>query len=303
MELIPVKIISNKKKELLCKPSWLKIKLPINTSRINNMKVIMRKNNINSVCEETSCPNIFECFNNGTATFIILGIVCTRRCPFCEIKHGRPMTVDINEPKKLAQTIFDMNLSYVVITSVNRDDLYDGGAQHFSNCIAAIRMKNKYIKIEILVPDFRNCMNRALNILKLIPPDIFNHNIESVPRIYHKVRPGANYIRSLKLLKHFKEMNPCITTKSGLIVGLGETNKEIIKVMYDLYYHGVTMLTIGQYLQPSKNHLPIKRYVSLSEFDNMKKKAIDIGFVNVACGPFIRSSYHAEFQAKRLEIK
>ncbi|AEW44399.1 lipoic acid synthetase (FeS enzyme) [Serratia symbiotica str. 'Cinara cedri'] len=301
--LIPIQIVDTAKKTLLSKPNWMKIKLPTDLTRVQHIKTIMRKNKLYSVCEEASCPNLFECFNHSTAAFMILGAICTRNCPFCNVTHGRPMTPDMNEPEKLAQTIADIGLCYVVITSVDRDDLRDGGAQHFADCITMIRDKNPCIKIEVLVPDFRGRMDCALTILTQTPPDIFNHNLESIPRIYRKVRPGASYELSLKLLESFKIANPLIPTKSGLMVGLGETNIEIFEVMHDLRRRGVTMLTIGQYLQPSHNHLPVQRYVSQLEFDNIKEKAKAMGFTNVSCGPFIRSSYHADLQAQGVEVK
>ncbi|WP_367680708.1 lipoyl synthase [Candidatus Fukatsuia anoeciicola] len=299
--LIPVKTFMTKQQAQLSKPEWLKIKLPTDSSRIQKIKAIMQKNGLYTVCQEASCPNLSECFNHGTATFMILGAICTRRCPFCDVSHGRPMVLNSNEPKKLAQTIKSMDLRYVVITSVNRDDLHDGGAQHFANCIVHIRASNPAIKIEILVPDFRGRMNLALDILTLTPPDIFNHNLENVPRIYRQVRPGANYKGSLKLLESFNIRHPKIPTKSGLMVGLGETNTEVIEVMHDLRCHGVTMLTLGQYLQPSRNHLPVQRYVSPDEFNQMKTQALAMGFTHAACGPFVRSSYHADLQAKDIE--
>ncbi|HGJ5875665.1 MAG TPA: lipoyl synthase [Arsenophonus sp.] len=301
--LIPVKTVTTDHIGILPKPEWMKIKLPADSSRIKEIKNAMRKNGLHSVCEEASCPNLTECFNHGTATFMILGAICTRRCPFCDVAHGRPNAPDPNEPVKLANTIKDMGLKYVVITSVDRDDLRDGGAQHFADSITAIREKNPNIKIETLVPDFRGRMDHALTILTTAPPDVFNHNLENVPRIYRQVRPGANYEWSLKLLAKFKEMHPAIPTKSGLIVGLGETNEEIVDVMRDLRRHGVTMLTLGQYLQPSRYHLSVKRYVSLKEFEEMKKEAIAMGFTHAACGPLVRSSYHADLQAKGVEIK
>lgn len=285
------------------KPSWLKIKLPADDTRIQQIKTTLRQKSLYSVCEEASCPNIAECFNSGTSTFLILGKICTRRCPFCDIAHGRPVTPDSNEPIKLAQSINEMKLRYVVITSVNRDDLRDGGAQHFTDCIRAIRSINYPIKIEILVPDFRGCLDRALNILKAAPPDVFNHNLENVPRLYQQVRPGANYNSSLKLLERFKTAHPELPTKSGLMVGLGETNEEIFEVIRDLRYHGVTMLTLGQYLPPSRYHLPVKRYMSKAEFADIKTTAIAMGFTHVACGPLVRSSYHADRQADGLEVK
>ncbi|GFN46057.1 lipoyl synthase [Candidatus Regiella insecticola] len=301
--LIPVKTVMSEPEPLLAKPDWLKIKLPVDSHRIQAIKAAMRKNGLHSVCEEASCPNLSECFNHGTATFMILGAICTRRCPFCDVAHGRPLAPDSNEPEKLAQTIKDMGLRYVVITSVDRDDLRDGGAQHFADCIAAIRAKNPGIKIETLVPDFRGRMDRALAILATAPPDVFNHNLENVPRIYRQVRPGATYEKSLKLLKAFKAAHPSIPTKSGLMVGLGETKAEIIEVMQDLRRHDVTMLTLGQYLQPSRHHLPVKRYVSPSEFDEMKEQATAMGFTHAACGPLVRSSYHADLQAKGVDVK
>lgn len=303
MALIPVKNVATEREALLRKPEWMKIKLPADSTRIQGIKAAMRKNGLHSVCEEASCPNLAECFNHGTATFMILGAICTRRCPFCDVAHGRPVAPDANEPVKLAQTIADMALRYVVITSVDRDDLRDGGAQHFADCITAIREKSPQIKIETLVPDFRGRMDRALDILTATPPDVFNHNLENVPRIYRQVRPGAVYNWSLKLLERFKEAHPEIPTKSGLMVGLGETNEEIIEVMRDLRRHGVTMLTLGQYLQPSRHHLPVQRYVSPDEFDEMKAEALAMGFTHAACGPFVRSSYHADLQAKGMEVK
>lgn len=302
IKLIP-KTMTVYRQDILRKPSWMKIKLPSNSIRIHGIKAAMRKNGLHSVCEEASCPNLAECFNHGTATFMILGAICTRRCPFCNIVHGRPITPDTNEPGKLAQTISDMRLRYVVVTSVDRDDLRDGGAQHFADCISAIRAKNPAIHIETLVPDFRGCMERALDIINAALPDVFNHNLENVPRLYHQVRPGADYNRSLKLLEYFKAANPNLPTKSGLMVGLGETNEEIIEVMHDLRHHGVTMLTLGQYLQPSRHHLPVKRYVSPQEFDEMKQKALAMGFTHAACGPFVRSSYYADLQVKGIEVK
>ncbi|CUX96769.1 Lipoyl synthase [Candidatus Doolittlea endobia] len=302
MAVIPIKAISVERQEILRKPSWIKIKLPADSTRIQNIKTAMRKNDLYSVCEEASCPNLGECFNRGTATFMILGTICTRRCPFCDVAHGRPITPDANEPVKLAQTIVDMKLRHVVITSVDRDDLRDGGAQHFVDCISAIRAKNPNIRIETLVPDFRGRTDRALKIINTAPPDIFNHNLENVPRLYRQVRPGADYHGSLKLLENFKTANPQLPTKSGLMVGLGETNAEIVDVMRDLRRHGVTMLTLGQYLQPSCHHLPVKRYVSPQEFDEMKQEALAMRFTHATCGPFVRSSYHADLQADGIEI-
>ncbi|MFC0309894.1 lipoyl synthase [Gallibacterium trehalosifermentans] len=300
--IIPVKNI-NPDQELLPKPEWMKIKLPANSEKILNIKKAMRKNGLNSVCEEASCPNLAECFHHGTATFMILGAICTRRCPFCDVAHGKPLPPDPEEPKKLAQTIKDMGLRYVVITSVDRDDLRDGGAGHFAECVKEIRALNPNIKIEILVPDFRGRIEVALEKLAQNPPDVFNHNLENIPRLYKEVRPGADYQWSLRLLREFKQMFPNIPTKSGLMVGLGETNEEILEVMQDLRSNGVTMLTLGQYLQPSRHHLPVARYVPPAEFDEFRNKAKEMGFEHAACGPFVRSSYHADLQAKGVEVK
>ncbi|MFC0322823.1 lipoyl synthase [Gallibacterium melopsittaci] len=300
--IIPVKNI-DPNQELLPKPEWMKIKLPASSEKILNIKKAMRKNGLNSVCEEASCPNLAECFHHGTATFMILGAICTRRCPFCDVAHGKPLPPDPEEPKKLAQTIKDMGLRYVVITSVDRDDLRDGGAGHFAECVKEIRALNPNIKIEILVPDFRGRIEVALEKLAQNPPDVFNHNLENIPRLYKEVRPGADYQWSLRLLREFKQMFPNIPTKSGLMVGLGETNEEILEVMQDLRSNGVTMLTLGQYLQPSRHHLPVARYVPPAEFDEFRSKAKEMGFEHAACGPFVRSSYHADLQAKGVEVK
>lgn len=292
-----IKINSNLNKNLK-KPNWIKIKIPTNLQKIKYTNNILRKNNLYTVCEEASCPNITECFHHGTATFMILGKICTRRCSFCNVNYGRPKNLNQEEPEKLSKAIKEMNLKYVVITSVNRDDLKDGGASHFYKCIRLIRLKNPNIKIEILVPDFRNCINKALKILSNSVPDVFNHNLESVPRLYKKVRPGANYYESLKLLRKFKKFHPNIPTKSGLMLGLGEKKSEIMQVLNDLRNNKVTMLTLGQYLQPTKYHLPVKRYIDLKEFHEIKEKAIEMGFKSAFCGPFVRSSYHAELQNK-----
>ncbi|KGQ69893.1 lipoyl synthase [Chelonobacter oris] len=300
--IIPVKNI-NPDQELLPKPAWMKIKLPASSAKIEGIKNAMRKHGLHSVCEEASCPNLAECFNHGTATFMILGAICTRRCPFCDVAHGKPLPPDQDEPRKLAMTIRDMKLRYVVITSVDRDDLRDGGAAHFGECVKAIRELNPAIKIEILVPDFRGKIDVALDILAKNPPDVFNHNLENIPRLYKEIRPGADYQWSLRLLREFKALFPHIPTKSGLMVGLGETNSEILAVMQDLRNNGVTMLTLGQYLQPSRHHLPVDRYVSPTEFDEMKQKAVAMGFEHAACGPFVRSSYHADLQAQGMEVK
>ena len=303
MALIPVKVLPTEKTEMLRKPEWLKIRLPKSTDRIDGIKKALRKHGLHSVCEEASCPNLSECFNHGTATFMILGAICTRRCPFCDVAHGRPLTPDATEPEKLALTIKDMKLSYVVITSVDRDDLRDGGAQHFADCIREIRKHSPNITIEILVPDFRGRMDRALEILIETPPDVFNHNLETAPRLYKLARPGADYKWSLELLRRFKEAHPEIKTKSGLMVGLGEEISEIEEVLRDLRAHNVDMLTVGQYLQPSKHHLPVKRYVPPAEFDALKAYADEIGFTHAASGPFVRSSYHADQQAAGKEVK
>lgn len=289
--------------ELLKKPDWMKIKLPVHSDQIQHIKHTMRKHGLHSVCEEASCPNLAECFNHGTATFMILGDICTRRCPFCDVAHGRPLPPDDQEPIKLAKTIQEMRLRYVVITSVDRDDLKDGGAHHFANCTREIKILSPKIKVEILTPDFRGCIEHAVDILSDQPPDIFNHNLENIPRLYKKIRPGANYQGSLRLLAQFKEKHPDIATKSGLMVGLGETDEELVNVLKDLRSHGVTMLTLGQYLQPSKFHLPVERYVSPEKFDEFKHIALQMGFTHAACGPFVRSSYHADLQAMGKEVK
>jgi lipoic acid synthetase len=303
MALIPVKVMPTERDEMLRKPEWLKIRLPKSSERIEGIKQAMRNHGLHSVCEEASCPNLSECFNHGTATFMILGAICTRRCPFCDVAHGRPLKPDAEEPEKLALTIKDMKLKYVVITSVDRDDLRDGGAQHFADCIKAIRKHNPEITIEILVPDFRGRMEKALEILTETPPDVFNHNLETAPRLYKLARPGADYKWSLELLRRFKEAHPSVKTKSGLMVGLGEEISEIEEVLRDLREHNVDMLTVGQYLQPSKHHLPVKRYVPPVEFDALKDYADEIGFTHAACGPFVRSSYHADQQAAGKEVK
>ena len=287
----------------LKKPDWMRIKLSAHNDNIAHIKNTMRKHGLHSVCEEASCPNLAECFNHGTATFMILGDICTRRCPFCDVAHGRPLPPDREEPNKLALTIQEMKLRYVVITSVDRDDLKDGGASHFAACTQEIRALSPNIKVETLTPDFRGCIDEAVEVLSENPPDVFNHNLENIPRLYKKIRPGANYEGSLKLLASFKERHPDIPTKSGLMVGLGETNEELIQVLKDLRSNGVTMLTLGQYLQPSKYHLPVERYVSPQEFEELKQTALAMGFTHAACGPFVRSSYHADLQAMGKEVK
>lgn len=290
---IPIKIVPQ---PVLRKPEWIRMKAP-DSARFREIKAALRDNNLHTVCEEASCPNIGECFSGGTATFMILGDICTRRCPFCDVAHGKPLPPDADEPKNLAKTIAQMRLTYVVITSVDRDDLPDGGAQHFVDCIKAIREASPSIKIEILVPDFRGRLDIALKILKEAPPDVMNHNLETIPRLYKQARPGSDYQNSLNLLKVFNEMYPHIPTKSGLMLGLGETDDEILAVMKDLREHAVTMLTLGQYLQPSGHHLPVERYVEPAIFDALKEKADAMGFNNAASGPMVRSSYHADLQA------
>ena len=303
MALIPVKFMPDPNEEVLRKPDWMRIKLPPSSQKIEHIKSTLRKNKLHSVCEEASCPNLAECFNHGTATFMIMGAICTRRCPFCNVAHGRPLALDPEEPKKLALTIKEMGLKYVVITSVDRDDLRDGGAQHFADCIKQIREHSPQTRIEILTPDFRGRMEQALEVFRETPPDVFNHNLETAPRMYRVARPGADYKWSLELLRRIKEMHPHVPTKSGVMMGLGETNEEIVQVLTDLREHGVNMLTLGQYLQPSRHHLPVKRYVPPAEFDELKDVAMDLGFSHAACGPFVRSSYHADLQAKGEEVK
>lgn len=294
---IPIKVVP--RENPLPKPKWLKVKLP-SGQQAQKVRNLLRSNKLNTVCEEAACPNLPECFGHGTATFMILGQVCTRRCPFCDVGHGRPLPVDIQEPALLADAASNMALKYVVITSVDRDDLRDGGAAHFSECVAAVRIAQPGIKVEILTPDFRGRMDTALEALSISPPDVFNHNMETVPRLYKKARPGADYQWSLDLIKQFGESHPQVPTKSGLMVGLGEEIDEIKVVMQDLRNHGATMLTIGQYLAPSDSHLPIERYYTPEEFDGLKVYGESIGFKHVASGPLVRSSYHADAQAATL---
>ena len=277
----------------LRKPPWLKVKLPT-SDKINKIKTMLRDKKLYSVCEEASCPNLPECFSNGTATFMIMGDKCTRRCSFCDVAHGRPDALDTEEPQQLAETVAKMGLKYVVITSVDRDDLRDGGSGHFVECIQQVREKNPTTKVEILVPDFRGRMDVALDKLVQQPADVFNHNIETSPRLYKLARPGSDYAWSLKLLQQHKVRLPNIPTKSGLMVGLGETDEEVIEVLRDLRAHDVNMLTIGQYLQPSKYHLPVERYVTPEQFGIYAKTAKELGFTHVASGPLVRSSYHAD---------
>jgi lipoic acid synthetase len=293
---IPIKIIPQ---PMLRKPEWIRMKAP-DSARYQEIKRVLRDNNLHTVCEEASCPNIGECFSGGTATFMILGDICTRRCPFCDVAHGKPLPPDALEPENLARTIAEMKLKYVVITSVDRDDLRDGGAQHFVDCIRAVRAQSPHIKIEILVPDFRGRLEVAMQILSNAPPDVMNHNLETIPRLYKQARPGSDYQNSLTLLKTFSEMYPHVPTKSGLMLGLGETDEEILEVMKDLRAHNVSMLTLGQYLQPSVHHLPVIRYVAPDIFEQLKLQADAMGFNNTASGPMVRSSYHADAQAHQV---
>ena len=290
---IPIKVVPAAP---LAKPDWIRVRLG-NGERFREIKRILREHRLHTVCEEASCPNIAECFGKGTATFMILGDLCTRRCPFCDVAHGKPLPPDLDEPLNLAKTIGALMLQYVVITSVDRDDLRDGGARHFADCIRAVRGLSPQTRIEVLVPDFRGCLEIALDVLSGSPPDVMNHNLETVQRLYRQARPGADYLNSLNLLKDFKLRHPRIPTKSGLMVGLGETDDEILAVMRDLRAHHVDMLTIGQYLQPSAHHLPVARYVEPAAFDEFARQAHEMGFMHAACGPLVRSSYHADQQA------
>ncbi len=292
---IPVKIEPTLRPQR--KPAWIRARSPSDPAVVR-LKEVLRNNRLHTVCEEASCPNIGECFAGGTATFMIMGDICTRRCPFCDVAHGRPDPLDTDEPENLAHTIQAMQLKYVVVTSVDRDDLRDGGAEHFTRCITAIRRHNPSTRIEVLVPDFRGRMDRALEILNSAPPDVFNHNLETVPGLYKKVRPGSDYAWSLNLLKRFKALHPDVPTKSGLMLGVGESIEEVEQVMRDLRAHDCDMLTLGQYLQPGKHHLPLVRYVHPDEFDALGKLGYELGFTHVASGPMVRSSYHADQQAK-----
>jgi lipoic acid synthetase len=291
---IPIKVLQA---ERLPKPDWIRVKAASPTTRFYEIKDILRANHLVTVCEEASCPNIGECFGKGTATFMIMGDKCTRRCPFCDVGHGRPDPLDVNEPENLANTIAALKLNYVVITSVDRDDLRDGGAAHFAECIRRVRAVSPATRIEILTPDFRGRMDRALEILKAAPPDVMNHNLETVPRLYKEARPGSDYAYSLNLLKRFKEIHSNVPTKSGIMVGLGETDDEILQVMRDLRSHNVDMLTMGQYLMPSGDHLPVKRYVHPDTFKMFEQEAAEMGFAHAAVGAMVRSSYHADQQA------
>ena len=291
---IPIKVVQA---ETLRKPDWIRVRAARPDSRFGEIKQILREHDLHTVCEEASCPNIGECFGKGTATFMIMGDKCTRRCPFCDVGHGRPDPLDADEPEKLAKTIAALKLNYVVITSVDRDDLRDGGARHFVECIRAVRAHSPRTTIEVLVPDFRGRLDVALGILNAAPPDVMNHNLESIPRLYAQVRPGSDYAHSLRLLKEFRALHPNVPTKSGLMLGLGETDDEILQVMRDLRAHDVQMLTLGQYLQPSGGHLPVLRYVHPDGFAMFEREATAMGFIHAACGPMVRSSYHADLQA------
>jgi len=294
---IPVKITPTDPRQRLRKPAWIRAPFP-GTPEVQRLKQILRDNRLHTVCEEASCPNLGECFGHGTATFMIMGAICTRRCPFCDVGHGRPNPLDPQEPENLARTVAAMGLRYVVITSVDRDDLRDGGAAHFADCIQATRAAQPSIIIEILTPDFRGRMDIALDILVQEPPDVFNHNLETVPRLYRQARPGADYHYSLELLQRFKARQPHLPTKSGLMLGLGETLEEIRDVMRDLRAHDVEMLTLGQYLQPSVHHLPVARYAPPAEFEQLRMDGEAMGFTHVASAPLVRSSYHADLQAQ-----
>ncbi|HVP88350.1 MAG TPA: lipoyl synthase [Casimicrobiaceae bacterium] len=290
---IPVKVVAAPP---LRKPDWIRVRAP-SSPRFYEIKKILREHRLHTVCEEASCPNIGECFGKGTATFMIMGDICTRRCPFCDVGHGRPLPLDAEEPVNLAETIAALKLAYVVITSVDRDDLRDGGAQHFVDCIRAVRERSPGTQIEILVPDFRGRLERALEVLAEAPPDVMNHNLETVPRLYRIARPGSDYAHSLRLLREFKVRFPEIPTKSGLMVGLGETDEEILAVMRDMRAHAIEMITIGQYLQPTRDHLPVARYVHPDTFAAFEREAYALGFRHAAVGALVRSSYHADQQA------
>ena len=294
---IPIKV--EQPQTALRKPDWIRIKLPAG-DEINRVKQLLRESQLHTVCEEAACPNLTECFQQGTATFMIMGDLCTRRCPFCDVAHGKPLPLDANEPRHLAEAVRALALNYVVITSVNRDDLRDGGAAHFSECIAQIRAQTPSTLVEILVPDFRGRIEKAVEILAKQPCDVFNHNMETVPRLYQKARPGADYLSSLALFRQFHTAQPTIPTKSGLMLGLGETQIEVVEVMQDLLAVGCSMLTLGQYLQPTKAHLPVEDYITPAQFDEYAQIAKDMGFKHVASAPLVRSSYHADRQAKAL---
>jgi len=292
---IPIKVVPVD--EVLRKPDWIRVKAAAPGSRFHEIKQILREHRLHTVCEEASCPNIGECFGKGTATFMIMGDKCTRRCPFCDVGHGRPDPLDAQEPENLARTIAAMKLSYVVITSVDRDDLRDGGAAHFVDCIRSVREASPATRIEVLVPDFRGRLDRALAILEAAPPDVMNHNLETVPRLYKEARPGSDYTHSLQLLAQFKQKVPGVPTKSGLMVGLGETDEEIVQTMRDMRAHQIDMITIGQYLAPTRHHLPVRRYVHPDTFARFEAQAYELGFTHAAVGALVRSSYHADQQA------
>ncbi|GAB3547274.1 lipoyl synthase [Noviherbaspirillum agri] len=298
MARIPIKIVPTEPSQYLRKPKWIRAEFT-GTKEVQRLKAVLRENHLHTVCEEANCPNLGECFKSGTATFMIMGDICTRRCPFCDVGHGRPNPLDPNEPKNMASTIQAMGLNYVVITSVDRDDLRDGGAGHFVACIEETRRLSPDIRIEILTPDFRGRMDVALELLGQAPPDVFNHNLETVPRLYRMARPGADYEHSLDLLHRFKQRHPQVPTKSGLMLGLGETLEEVEAVMRDMREHNIEMLTLGQYLQPSAHHLPVQRYVTPEEFNALRVTGEKMGFTHVASGPMVRSSYHADMQAKQ----
>jgi lipoic acid synthetase len=293
---IPIKVETKPRIKL---PVWIRAKAHA-SPEVARIKALLRENKLHTVCEEAACPNLGECFHHGTATFMILGDLCTRRCPFCDVGHGKPLQPDPDEPAHLAETVALMGLKYVVITSVDRDDLRDGGAQQFADCIRAVREKSPGTRIEILTPDFRGRLDIALDILVAEPPDVMNHNLETAPRLYKAVRPGADYIHSLDLLKQFKARVPAVPTKSGIMLGLGETDAEALEVMHDLRAHNVEMLTVGQYLQPSGHHLAVERYVTPEQFKVFEREALAMGFRNAACGPMVRSSYHADQQVAAL---
>ena len=294
LRTIPIRV---ERSPTLRKPEWIRVKAGSPSTRFTEIKQILREHRLHTVCEEASCPNIGECFGKGTATFMIMGDICTRRCPFCDVGHGRPNPLDVAEPSNLAKTIAALKLKYVVITSVDRDDLKDGGAGHFVECIRAVREHSPATRIEILTPDFRGRMDRALEILSVAPPDVMNHNLETVPRLYKEARPGSDYMHSLKLLKDFKAAHPAVPTKSGLMLGLGERDDEILEVMRDMRAHHVDMLTLGQYLAPSGHHLQVRRYAEPAIFRMFEEEAAQLGFSHAACGPMVRSSYHADQQA------
>jgi lipoic acid synthetase len=299
MARIPVKIIPTD--ELPRKPDWIRVRVK-NPGEVQRIKGLLREQRLHTVCEEAACPNLAECFGGGTATFMIMGDICTRRCPFCDVAHGRPNALDADEPRHLAETVANLKLKYVVVTSVDRDDLKDGGAQHFVDCIKSVRELNPNTKMEILVPDFRGRMDIALRLISECPPDVFNHNIETVPRLYKAIRPGSDYQHSLQLLKRFKQERPDIATKCGLMVGIGETEEEVMALLRDLKDHDVDLVTIGQYLQPSKTHAPVDRFVHPDEFARYAAFGRALGFRNIASGPMVRSSYHADLQFAGVDV-